>query len=117
MSGKPAAVVTGGAGFIGSHMVDLLLARGFEVDVLDNFATGRAENLERHGGDRRLRLHSVDLPSLPSDSELFRGARFVFHFGGIGATVRSIEFPREYMHANVDGTLAVLEAARHAGVE
>ena len=85
------AIVTGGAGFIGSHMVDLLIDGGFDVDVLDNFATGRDDNLARHRSNPRLRLHNVDLPSLPADSELFRDARFVFHFGGIGATVRSIE--------------------------
>ena len=112
----PHAVVTGGAGFIGSHMVDLLIDRGYEVVVIDNLATGRAENLAKHRGNSRVDWHEIDMCGLSADSQLFRGVDYVFHFGGIGDIVPSIERPLEYMRANVDGTLAVLEAARHAGV-
>ncbi|MBV9578166.1 MAG: GDP-mannose 4,6-dehydratase, partial [Chloroflexi bacterium] len=73
-------------------------------------------NLAQHRGDPRCQVHQVDATSLAADSELFRGARYVFHFAGLGDIVPSIEHPLEYMHANVDGTLAVLEAARHAAV-
>lgn len=110
------AVVTGGAGFIGSHMVDLLVERGFKVRVIDNLATGRLENLEQHRDNPRVSVHELDMCLLSSDSALFQGVEYVFHFGGIGDIVPSIERPIDYMHANVDGTLAVLEAARHAGV-
>jgi UDP-glucose 4-epimerase len=111
----PRAVVTGGAGFIGSHMVDLLVERGFEVVVIDNLAGGREENLAHHRGESRLRFDGpVDMVTLPADSALFRGAEYVFHFGGIGDIVPSIERPLDYMRANMNGTLAVLEAARHA---
>ena len=110
----PRAVVTGGAGFIGSHMVDLLVERDFEVVVIDNLVGGREENLAQHRGDSRLRFDGpVDMVTLPADSPLFRGAEYVFHFGGIGDIVPSIERPLDYMRANVNGTLAVLEAARH----
>src|SRR5512132_1535659 len=113
----PRAVVTGGAGFIGSHMVDLLIERGFEVTVVDNLVGGREENLARHRGNPRVRFDGpVDMVALPPDSPLFKGVDHVFHFGGIGDIVPSIERPLDYMQANVNGTLAVLEAARHARV-
>jgi UDP-glucose 4-epimerase len=111
------AVVTGGAGFIGSHMVDLLVERGYHVVVIDNLSRGRLDNLARHRDRPGCEVHQVDMTTLAPDSELFRGAKFVFHFGGLGDIVPSIEHPTEYMRANVDGTLAVLEAARHAGVQ
>ncbi len=110
------AIVTGGAGFIGSHMVDLLVGRGFDVLVLDNFTTGRPENLQRYHNDPRCVVHQADLCRLPADSPLFRGVDYVFHFAGIGDIVPSIERPLDYLRNNVNGTLAALEAARHAGV-
>jgi UDP-glucose 4-epimerase len=110
------AVVTGGAGFIGSHMVDLLVERGFEVVVIDNLVTGRRENLAHHAGNPRLRWHVADMCDLPPESDAFRGVEYVFHFGGIGDIVPSIERPLDYMRSNVGGTLAVLEASRRAGV-
>ena len=112
----PRAVVTGGAGFIGSHMVDLLVDRGHEVVVIDNLVTGRAENLAQHRQNPRVEWHQLDMCTVPADSPLFGGVDWVFHFGGIGDIVPSIERPLEYMRANVDGTLAVLEASRHAAV-
>ncbi len=112
----PRAVVTGGAGFIGSHMVDLLVDRGYSVVVIDNLATGRAENLAQHRREPRVDFQQVDMCTLAADSRLFRDVDHVFHFGGIGDIVPSIERPLEYMRANVNGTLAVLEASRHAGV-
>jgi UDP-glucose 4-epimerase len=112
----PRAVVTGGAGFIGSHMVDLLVDRGHSVVVIDNLVTGRAENLARHRREPRVAFHEIDMCTVATDSRLFRDVDYVFHFGGIGDIVPSIEQPLEYMRANVDGTLAVLEASRHAGV-
>jgi len=112
----PRAVVTGGAGFIGSHMVDLLVDRGYSVVVIDNLVTGRAENLAQHRREPRVDFEQVDMCALTRGSRLFRDVDRVFHFGGIGDIVPSIERPLDYMRANVDGTLAVLEASRHAGV-
>jgi UDP-glucose 4-epimerase len=112
----PRAVVTGGAGFIGSHMVDLLVDRGYSVVVIDNLVTGRAENLAQHRREPRVDFQQIDMCTLAPDSLLFRGVDHVFHFGGIGDIVPSIDRPLEYMRANVNGTLAVLEASRHAGV-
>jgi UDP-glucose 4-epimerase len=117
VSSRDVAVVTGGAGFIGSHMVDLLLERGYRVRVLDNLTGGRESNLAHHAADPGLALERIDVRELAPESASFRDARFVFHFAGIGDIVPSIERPTEYMSVNVQGTVHVLEAARTAGVE
>jgi UDP-glucose 4-epimerase len=113
---KPIAVVTGGAGFIGSHMVDLLLESGFAVRVIDNLVGGHRSNLEHLSGHPDLTMSWQDIRSLKAPSELFQGARYVFHFAGIGDIVPSIESPVEYMDVNVQGTVRVLECARAANV-
>jgi UDP-glucose 4-epimerase len=110
------AVVTGAAGFIGSHMVDLLLGEGFEVRAVDNLATGRLDNMAHHANDPRFTLHERDVCDIAAESPIFRGVDLVFHFAGIGDIVPSIERPLDYMRANVTGTLAVLEASRRARV-
>ena len=110
------AVVTGGAGFIGSHMVDLLMDQGFEVRVIDNMVGGRPENLAAHRRNNRLHISETDVRDLPSNDSIFSGARYVFHFAGIGDIVPSVERPVDYMSTNVLGTVRTLEAARHAGV-
>ena len=110
------AVVTGGAGFIGSHMVDLLVARGHSVVVIDNLSGGHLRNLEQHQGNPFVTIHQADICHVASERPWFAGARYVFHFGGIGDIVPSIERPLDYMRANVTGTLAVLEASRAAGI-
>jgi len=117
MTERPLAVVTGGAGFIGSHMVDLLVDRGFSVRAIDNLSGGRAENLEQHRGNPAVTLEQRDVRSFPPDDALFRGARYVFHFAGIGDIVPSIEQPLDYMSTNAQGTVHMLECARHAHVE
>ena len=116
-SGKPIAVVTGGAGFIGSHMTDLLVQQGYRVHVIDNLAGGRLLNLEQHRTNRDVVFENRDIRTLEANDALFRGARFVFHFAGIGDIVPSIDRPVDYMSTNVQGTVRVLEAARQAGVE
>lgn len=113
---KDIAVVTGGAGFIGSHMVDLLLDRGYAVRVVDNLKGGHRSNLEHRGNNSDLACHWLDIRTLPADSPVFAGAKYVFHFAGIGDIVPSIEQPVEYMDVNVQGTVRVLECARAAGV-
>lgn len=116
MSVPATAIVTGGAGFIGSHMVDLLLAEGFRVHVIDNLVGGRLQNLEQHKNESRLKVDERDVRSLATDDSAFTGAKYVFHFAGIGDIVPSIERPIDYMSTNVMGTVHALEAARHAGV-
>jgi UDP-glucose 4-epimerase len=114
---KPAAVVTGGAGFIGSHMVDVLLDAGFAVRVIDNLSGGHEENLAHVAGHPDLSTHWGDIRELEPASPIFRDAQYVFHFAGIGDIVPSIEKPIDYMDVNVQGTVRVLECARAAGVE
>ncbi|OFW26686.1 MAG: NAD-dependent dehydratase [Acidobacteria bacterium RIFCSPLOWO2_02_FULL_59_13] len=116
MTSRPVAIVTGGAGFIGSHMVDALLERGFSVRAIDNLVGGREENLEQHAANPDLAFERRDVRSFASDDALFRGAKYVIHLAGIGDIVPSIERPLEYMSANVQGTVHMLECARHAGV-
>ena len=117
MTKKPIAVVTGGAGFIGSHMVDLLLVEGFEVRVIDNLSGGHERNLADHFRNPNLILERYDICQLNSNFNIFKGAKYVFHFAGIGDIVPSIEKPTDYMNTNVQGTVRVLEATRRAGVE
>jgi UDP-glucose 4-epimerase len=117
MTERPIAVVTGGAGFIGSHAVDALLERGYRVRVVDNLVGGRESNLGHHGSNQDLSLDRSDIRDLQPDSPVFADARSVFHFAGIGDIVPSIERPIDYMSVNVQGTVRLLEAARHAGVK
>jgi len=116
MSVKSIAVVTGGAGFIGSHMVDVLLENDFEVRVIDNLSGGHERNLAHHTSEASLHFENADINSLKADDSIFQGANFVFHFAGIGDIVPSIEKPLDYMFTNLQGTVMVLEASRYARV-
>lgn len=117
MSGAPVAIVTGGAGFIGSHMVDVALAAGLRVRVIDNLTGGHERNLAHHAKNPALAFERLDIRSIAPDSAVFRDAAYVFHFAGIGDIVPSIERPTDYMDVNIQGTVHVLEAARHSRVK
>ena len=116
MTRSPVSVVTGGAGFIGSHMVELLLAEGHIVRVIDNLTGGRESNLAHLANQESLNLCTDDIMNIEADHSAFGGASYVFHFAGIGDIVPSIEKPLQYMETNVLGTTRVLEAARHAQI-
>ena len=109
-------LVTGGAGFIGSHLVDRLLIDGHQVIVLDNFSTGRSENLSQHSSSPSLSIHQVDIADFEAIQPYFPGVEWVFHIAGLADIVPSIQRPLDYHHANVSGTASVLEASRLAGV-
>jgi len=109
------SIVTGGAGFIGSHLVDKLLDMGHEVTVLDNFSTGRMENLA-HVYDK-INLVECDLSSKGRWISEFDNTDWVFHLASLADIVPSIQNPEGYFHSNVDATFYVLEAARHANVK
>ena len=106
------AIVTGAAGFIGSHMVDLLLDRGYVVRGIDNLIGGRVENLAQHRTNSKFSLEIADLRSLSADHDVFKDADICIHFAGIGDIVPSIEHPVDYMSANIMGTVHALEGAR-----
>jgi UDP-glucose 4-epimerase len=109
-------VVTGGAGFIGSHLTERLLGEGCRVVVLDNLSTGRLQNLAHLHGHAGLEVHRVDVADAEAIRPLFAGAEWVFHVAALADIVPSIQRPLDYHRANVDGTAGVLEAARAAGV-
>lgn len=115
MTSKPVAVVTGGAGFIGSHMVDLLIDRGYAVRVIDNLVGGREDNIAQHRGNPDFEFVESDIRAYQPGHALFKDAVYVFHFAGIGDIVPSIERPMDYMSTNVQGTVHMLECARAAG--
>ena len=115
MKSKPVAIVTGGAGFIGSHMVDLLVENDFEVRIIDSLVGGREANIEHHSKNQSVFAEWKDIRSIKTSDKFFSDAKYVFHFAGIGDIVPSIENPIEYMSSNVLGTINVLEASRNAG--
>lgn len=110
-------VVTGGAGFIGSHLTERLLKQGERVRVVDNLLTGKAETLDylrSVGGD--LSIHQTSITELEALIPIFQGAEVVFHQAALPSVPRSVDNPLEtHLHC-VTGTLNVLEAARQAGV-
>jgi len=112
MRKRPIAVVTGGAGFIGSHMVDRLLRSNCAVRVIDNLVSGRESNLAKHRKDPKLLCEWHDVCKLKKNASLFKEAEYVFHFAGIGDLIPSIENPEKYMMNNIQGTIKVLECAR-----
>jgi nucleoside-diphosphate-sugar epimerase len=104
-------LVTGGAGFIGSHLAETLLARGDRVRVLDNFSTGKRSNVPKQAD-----LREADITDLESIRPAFEGVEGVFHLAALPRVQISIERPLETHHANITGTLNVLLAARDAKV-
>jgi UDP-glucose 4-epimerase len=108
------SIITGGAGFIGSHLVDMLLELGHEVIVLDNFSTGHRGNLEHV--DDKIKLVECDL-SIPGEwVKEFVNSDWVFHLAALADIVPSIQNPDTYFRSNVDGTFNVLQACRAANV-
>ena len=104
------SLVTGGAGFIGSNLVDFLVKKGHKVIVLDNFSTGRKSNLKHHSG-KKVKIIKLDLSSNKNISKYFKNIKYVFHLAGLADIVPSIENPKEYFYSNLLGTLNVIEAA------
>ncbi len=103
-------IVTGGAGFIGSHLVDRLVEFNHKVTVLDNLSTGRLKNLSK--SKNKIKFHKVDLAKKNKWQDLFKNVDCVFHLAGLADIVPSIEKPIDYYTSNVTGTLNVIEAAK-----
>ncbi len=115
----PHYLVTGGGGFIGSHLVERLLTDGHRVRVLDDFSTGRRSNIEavRHAGSDRLHVSTGDIRDPKVVGEAVAGTDGVFHLAALGSVPRSICHPQETHAVNATGTLNVLVAARDAEVK
>src|SRR6202000_3139589 len=110
-------LVTGGGGFIGSHLVDRLIADGRSVRVLDSFVVGRRGNLRQHDGNPRLEIIEGDVADKGAVMRACADTERVFHLAARADIVPSIQEPEAYYRANVDGTFNVLEAARAGGVK
>ena len=106
------SLVTGGCGFIGSHIVDRLLAEGHTVRVIDNFTTGRPENLKHHKNNNNLTIHQLDIRNKAEIRDIFCGIDYVFHMAALADIVPSIQKPWEYYSTNVLGTYNVVECAK-----
>lgn len=111
------ALVTGGAGFIGSHLSERLLALGCEVVIVDNLSSGRLKNLDAFKNHPALSFHRVDIRNLEELKGCFSRIDWVFHLAGLADIVPSIEAPDLYFSVNVQGTLNVLECARAAKIK
>ena len=110
-------LVTGGAGFIGSHLCELLLAQGHQVLALDSLVSGRLQNLKTIAGEPGMRFVQADICNSAAIAPYFEGVDWVFHLAGLADIVPSIEQPAQYFQTNVTGTLHVLEAARRCGAK
>jgi UDP-glucose 4-epimerase len=110
-------IVTGGAGFIGSHLAEVLLIKGYQVVILDNFSTGRMDNIRNFEKSPHLTIEKIDITDFSAVSKAFEDTTFVFHLAALADIIPSIQEPLKYHSANVNGTITVLEAARKAGVK
>ena len=110
-------IVTGGAGFIGSHLTDLLLEKGHHVTVIDNLHGGWMKNLKSAASHPHFHFVNADIRNKTAIFPLFEDIDWVFHLAALADIVPSIEKPRDYFETNVDGTFNVLEAARQFNVK
>ena len=110
-------LVTGGAGFIGSHLSELLIAQGHEVIVVDNLTSGRLANVQAIADHPRFKFANADIRDSAALAPLFEGVDWVFHLAGLADIVPSIEMPAQYFSTNVSGTFNVLECARQSAVK
>ncbi|MBM23064.1 MAG: NAD-dependent dehydratase [Gammaproteobacteria bacterium] len=111
------SLVTGGAGFIGSHLAEKLISLGHEVVILDDFSTGREQNLVEIQDHPRLRVYKLDICDEKAIQPYFLGVDWVFHLAALADIVPSIQNPLTYLRAGVAGTQAVVEASRIANVK
>jgi len=110
------ALVTGGAGFIGSHIVELLLKEGYKVIAVDNLSNGQWDNVTIFKNNPHYTFLKIDL-SKEFDDSFFSGTDYVFHLAALADIVPSMENPSEYHEANVTATVRVLEASRKKGIQ
>ncbi len=109
-------VVTGGAGFIGSHLVEKLVKKGFHVTIIDNLSTGRLQNL-KHIDSKKIKIIKIDLSKIKSNIKELSKADYVFHLAALADIVPSIKDPISYYDSNVVGTLKILEQLKGSKVK
>ncbi len=114
---KKLNVVTGGAGFIGSHLVDRLVKDGYRVRIIDNLSNGSLSNIEHHADNDNVEFIKADIGNPDDASGIFEDAERVFHLAALADIVPSIESPTAYYRANVDGTFNVLQEALRVNVK
>lgn len=110
-------VVTGGAGFIGSHLCELLLKEGHEVIAVDNLINGRSSNFDSYKNHPNFSFKEIDILEFVSLRKIVKGSDWVFHLAALADIVPSIEEPRHYYEINVTGTLNVVEACKEAKIK
>jgi UDP-glucose 4-epimerase len=111
MRNKKFFLITGGAGFIGSHTVDLLIKKNYKVRVIDNLSGGNLSNLKVHSRSHLLDFEKADIKKLNPDNKIFKNIDYIIHYAGSGSIVPSIERPNFYMQNNAFGTSKLLEAS------
>ena len=116
MSKTSVAIVTGGAGFIGAHMADLLVDNNYEVGVIDDLSGGYLKNLKQHKNNPKFTIEEADICNIDHNHSLFKDSDLLFHFAGKGDIVPSIDDPTDYMSTNIQGTVQMLEGARAANI-
>ena len=117
MSQVKKVVVTGGAGFIGSHLVEKLVGRDYQVIILDDLSTGKMENIEELLKNNNVEFVQGSVTDFPLLKRLFKDASYVFHQAAIPSVLRSIENPQASHEVNVNGTLNVLLAAKENSIK
>lgn len=110
-------LITGGCGFIGSHLADKFISLDFEVVVIDNLSTGRTENIAQLINNPKFTFHNLDIVDFEAISPLFADTDWVFHLAALADIVPSIEHPDSYFNSNVNGTFNVLEACREKNIK
>jgi UDP-glucose 4-epimerase len=110
-------LITGGAGFIGSHLAELLISEGHDVIVVDNLTSGSIDNFESISSKTCFKFENIDIRDIENLKPLFEDVDWVFHLAGLADIVPSIEMPSQYYSTNVTGTFNVLECARIAGIK
>lgn len=108
-------IVTGGAGFIGSHLVELLVKKKYKVTVIDNLVTGRIENLKNV--KKKINIIKADVSNYSKIEKFFKNCKYVFHLAALADIVPSIEEPKKYFATNVTGTLNILRASKKYNIK
>ncbi len=117
LNNNPTSIVTGAAGFLGSHVVDLLLKNNHRVIAIDNLSNGSWDNLSHWEGNPLLTKHEIDINHLEKDEALFQNIDYIFHLAGLECDLSSIQRPELFFETNIQGTLKVLQAGLQSNLK